>query len=241
MMRGPLTNIRGLVAGSYGLLFPPRCACCGEELVDAARPEHGVSFCQPCLASFGPTDRHGCPRCGAALPEDQPASGDCPQCKGAKLHFDAVVALGGYHAGLRASVLRMKRPAHDALSLALGRLLGERRHGQLSAFHADLIVPIPMFWRRRVGRGKNSPEVIARCLAESLRLPAPRGVLVRCRNTLPQAGLAPSRRFANVRGAFRVRRPAAIRGARVLLVDDVLTTGATCGEAARVLKQAGAL
>jgi len=67
-----------------------------------------------------------------------------------------------------------------------------------------------------------------------------RSVLVRCRNTLPQASLAPSRRFENVRGAFHVRRPGAVRGARVLLVDDVLTTGATCSEAAKMLKEAGA-
>ncbi len=65
-------------------------------------------------------------------------------------------------------------------------------------------------------------------------------ILVRRRNTLPQAGLAPLRRFENVRGAFRVRRPNAVKDARVLLVDDVLTTGATCSEAADVLKQAGA-
>ena len=64
-------------------------------------------------------------------------------------------------------------------------------------------------------------------------------ILVRRRNTLPQASLAPSRRFENVRGAFRVRRPETVKGARVLLVDDVLTTGATCSEAANVLKQAG--
>lgn len=67
-----------------------------------------------------------------------------------------------------------------------------------------------------------------------------RQILIRQRNTLPQARLPPSRRFANVRGAFRIRRPDAVRGARVLLVDDVLTTGATCSEAAKMLKQAGA-
>lgn len=67
-----------------------------------------------------------------------------------------------------------------------------------------------------------------------------RGVLIRSRNTLPQAELTPQRRFQNVQGAFHVRRPAAVKNARILLVDDVLTTGATCSEAAKMLKQAGA-
>jgi ComF family protein len=133
----------------------------------------------------------------------------------------------------------MKRPAYDALSVAMGELLLERRRERLAAIGADLIVPIPMFWRRRLGRGKNSPELLAKCLAKALGVPM-RTVLVRRRNTLPQAGLAPPRRRQNVRGAFRVRRPDVVKGIRILLVDDVLTTGATCSEAANVLKRAGA-
>ena len=134
----------------------------------------------------------------------------------------------------------MKRPAHDALSVAIGRLLAQRRGECLVGVQADLVVPIPMYWGRRLGRGKNSPEALANCLAKSLKVPMRAAILVRRRNTLPQASLTPSRRFQNVRGAFQVRRPDAVTGARVLLVDDVLTTGATCSEAAKMLKQAGA-
>jgi len=134
----------------------------------------------------------------------------------------------------------MKRPAHDRLSLAIGRLLAGRRGEQLAGIRADVIVPVPMFWWRRFRRGKNNADVLAHCLAKSLGVPMRRRVLVRRRNTQPQAGLPPSRRFLNVQGAFRVRRPRAVENARVLLVDDVLTTGATCSEAAKMLKQAGA-
>lgn len=156
------------------------------------------------------------------------------------LKFDATVTLGSYHAGLRDVVLRMKRPMHTALSVAMGELLVRRRGEQLLDHRADVIVPIPMFWARRLYRGINSPEILARCLASSLGIPVRRNLLVRCRNTLPQANLPPSRRFKNVRGAFRVRHPNAVQDARVLLVDDVLTTGATCSEAANMLKRAGA-
>jgi ComF family protein len=101
-------------------------------------------------------------------------------------------------------------------------------------------VPIPMHWTRRIGRGINNPDVLAQCLAKSLGIPLRRDILVRRVNTTPQAALPPSKRFENLHGAFRVRRPQAADGARVLLVDDVLTTGATCSEAAKMLKRAGA-
>ena len=234
-------GIRGLWMAGCGLLFPPRCVYCGDELLGCTLKGHwDLPLCSPCLAGFGPVDWHGCGRCGGEVPDGQPAPDGCPRCEKTPLRFDTVITLGRYHAGLREAVLRMKRPAHDPLSSALGRLLAERRGGHLAEVRAEVIVPIPMFWRRRLGRGKNSPEVLAGCLGRSLGVPVRRGVLVRCRNTLPQASLAPSRRFENVRGAFRVRRPGAVRGARVLLVDDVLTTGATCSEAAKMLKEAGA-
>ncbi|MCE5267533.1 MAG: ComF family protein [Planctomycetaceae bacterium] len=234
-------GIGSLWTAGCSLLFPPQCLYCGGELREQVADGGKSPFCGACLAGFGALDWHACPRCGHELPQDGGSDADgCSNCKGRRLRFDTVVALGRYHGGLREGVLRMKRPAHDALSLGLGRLLAERRREHLAAFHADLIVPVPMFWRRHLGRGKNSPEVLAGCLANSLRIPMRRSLLVRCRNTLPQSGLAPSRRLTNVRGAFRVRRPAAVRNARVLLVDDVLTTGATCNEAAKMLKQAGA-
>lgn len=134
----------------------------------------------------------------------------------------------------------MKRPSQQAVSIALGRLLVQRRGEQLRGCRADLIVPIPMFWTRRIRRGVNNPDVLADVLGKSLGVPVRKDVLVQCRRTLPQHHLPRSRRFQNVRDAFRVRGPEAIHGGRVLLVDDVLTTGATCSEAAKVLKQAGA-
>jgi ComF family protein len=226
-----------LWASGCDLLFPPRCVYCESELSDG---QTDLPLCQPCLTALGPASWRGCQRCGAQLPSGATAAERCPQCRNNQLHFDAVIALGGYHAGLRDAVLRMKRPQHDPLSSAMGRLLARQRHHSLAAVRADLIVPIPMFWQRRISRGKNGPETLAACLGRSLRLPVHRGVLRRCRNTRPQAGLVPTRRFENVKGAFRVGRARPIHDARVLLVDDVLTTGATCSEAARTLKKAGA-
>jgi ComF family protein len=209
---------------------------CGRDLFSQ---RHDWLLCAGCSSKLGPVGWNGCHRCGGEVPGSEAAGDRCESCRKLALRFDSVIALGSYHAGLRDAVLRMKRPAHDALSVAMGQLLAERRRERLAAVGADMIVPIPMFWRRRIGRGKNCPELLSECLAKSLGIPMRAKSLTRRRNTLPQAGSAP-RRFENVRGAFMVRRPDTVHGARVLLVDDVLTTGATCSEAANMLKQAGA-
>ena len=156
------------------------------------------------------------------------------------MKFDTAVPLGGYDGELRQAVLRMKRPSGEPLSAVMGRVLGRLRGEALEAFRPDLAMPIPMFWARRLRRGTNSAEILAESLVAVLRLPLSVGVLVRRRNTLPQADLSPRERFRNVRGAFGVKAGYNFSGLRVLLVDDILTTGATCSEAAQVLRQVGA-
>ncbi|NLF07888.1 MAG: ComF family protein, partial [Pirellulaceae bacterium] len=199
-----------------------------------------IFLCEKCLARLGPKQWLGCRRCGAPVDENHLAADDCPKCKHARFHFDAVVVLGNYHKGLSDAVLRMKRPSHDPLSLALGRLLCELRGDRLRQLEADLVMAVPMHWRRRLATGKNSPELIAQCIAKSIGVPLRSGVLVKHRNTPPQKGLTLARRMENIRGSFRVRRAALVKDARVLLVDDVMTTGATGSEAAKTLKRAGA-
>jgi ComF family protein len=134
----------------------------------------------------------------------------------------------------------MKHGAGEPLSAAMGDLLVAKRRGMLAAVEADVVVHIPMYWGRRLVRGTNSPEILARRLARRLGIPWESRLLVRRRNTLVQPDLPPRERFRNIQGAFRVDKGYDLGGARVLLVDDVLTTGATCSEAAKWLKQAGA-
>jgi len=219
------------------LLLPPRCVCCDADLL--ANPGK-ILLCQPCQSALAPVDWRGCPRCGAPVPSDQRIGSRCPFCHTSRLWFDTVVPLGSYHGGLSRVVLRMKGPSQSPLAVAMGQLLAHCRAPQLVDLRADLVVPVPMYWTRRLSRGTNSPDIIAEQLVGCLKGGRASGVLARCRNTLPQKGLPPQKRFHNVRGAFRVRRGYNLQGRRVLLVDDTLTTGATCSEAARVLKRAGA-
>ena len=148
--------------------------------------------------------------------------------------------MGEYDDLLRAAVLRAKRPAGQVLARALARLAIERHGDALRAWAPDLVVPAPMHWLRRAWRGANSPETVAELAAGAVAAADARSGLRRQRFTQPQAKLPERERRANVRGAFRVTRSCNFQDARVLLVDDILTTGATLGEMGRVVRAAGA-
>jgi ComF family protein len=165
---------------------------------------------------------------------------ECPHCREHHFAFDAVAVLGRYEADLRLAVHRMKQPTGEALAEALGRTLAQHRAAQFSQFHPDCLVPVPMYWTRRLWRRTNDAEAIARGLAAVLAIPVLWRAVRRVRHTELQRDMRVDERMRNVRGAFAVARPAAVAGRRVLLVDDVFTSGATTGELARVLKKAGA-
>jgi ComF family protein len=137
-------------------------------------------------------------------------------------------------------VLQMKRPNSESLAAALGILLARRYQSQLRDFAPDFIVPIPMHWMRRTSRGANHAEWLARAMRRAIPRTRVVGLLLRKHNTLPQKDLGLKERFRNLRSAFGLRAGYDLQGARILLVDDILTTGATCSSAAEVLKQAGA-
>ena len=136
-------------------------------------------------------------------------------------------------------MLRLKRAKDPALGMALAHLLFDQCEQRLTALAADVVVPMPMHWTRRVWRGVNSPSVLAQTLARRLRLPCAPHLLRMRRRTRPQTGLTGPKRLANVRGAFRAPPHPDLAGSRVLLIDDVMTTGATAGEATRALRKAG--
>jgi ComF family protein len=157
-------------------------------------------------------------------------------CRAERNGPDEVFAYGVFEEPLRELVHLFKYGGVTALARPLGRLLRlavPRDRG------FDLIVPTPLHWRRRWTRGYNQAMLLARELAPALGL-KPVNALRRTRATSTQAGLSRTARRANVAGAFVVRDPSRIHGRRVLLVDDVMTTGATLRACAAALKRAGA-
>jgi ComF family protein len=235
-MCSAMPALRAFGRGLLNLALPPRCLRCDSDVP----PGSEIFLCQPCVQAVAP-ELGPCCRCGALLPEVHFSADECPACKDFSLKFNFVCPLGMYKGALRDLVLKTKRLSAEALSLTIGRLLAQRLNEKLAAFRPDAVIPIPMHWTKRFFRGINSPEILAECLGRKLGAPVVRS-LVRCRYTRPQKEIPPRERFRNVRGAFRLRRKDAKRwqDARLLLVDDILTTGATCSEAARLLKHSGA-
>jgi ComF family protein len=167
------------------------------------------------------------------------AQGTCRDCRGRKLLFEAARTIGPYQDALRQAVLKAKHAATEPLAIALGQRLAEVISRQPFPEQPDCVVPVPMHWLKRLWRGTNPAATAARSLAARLQLPFRGRVLVCCRYLQRQAILSPPQRRRNVRGAFRVSRWHRVAGQRVLLVDDVMTTGATAHEASRALLATG--
>ncbi|WP_240911401.1 ComF family protein [Paludisphaera soli] len=221
------------------LLFPWRCLLCDE-----AGPGLAAPFCEPCragLLGLAATYRAAsCPRCASPVGPFADLRGGCSGCRRRPLGFDAAVALGPHEAPWRDFVLGLKRERGAFLAPALASLMVEARREALDAIPADApVVPIPQHWLRRLGKRYNQAEALAHALAEATGREA-RDALRRVKPTPHLVGRGRQARALALRGAFAARRGVDLKGRTVLLVDDVLTTGATLGSAARALKRAGA-
>jgi ComF family protein len=140
---------------------------------------------------------------------------------------------------LRDTILRLKHWNAEGLAECLGLLWAKRSREQLQNLNANVLIPIPLHWRRRITRGYNQSQALARTLASALGLPCRPRWLRRVRPTPPQsAQTSPTARKENMRGAFAARSGLDLQGKTILLVDDVMTTGSTAHEAARALRPA---
>jgi len=148
--------------------------------------------------------------------------------------------LGDYRSYLRQAVLWMKRHPYEPLTRAVGVLLAERVASELGQWQPNLVIPVPMHWWRRLKRGTNTARVLAGAVAQRLALPMSTKVLRCRRKSRKQGTLRPDERLRNIRGAFCISSGYDITDKRLLLIDDILTTGATASEAARMLRRAGA-
>lgn len=148
-----------------------------------------------------------------------------------------MVVLSAYGELTREAVLRAKRPAGEPIAMALGRRLALLVQTRLPSVRLQRVVPVPMHWQRRVVRGTSSADVMASAIAQFLGIPKVRQ-LRRIRATRMQNTLPPRQRMANVAGVFQARGD--FRDLNVLLVDDVITTGATLTACTQTLLAAGA-
>jgi ComF family protein len=224
---------RGLSAVGAGLrrLASPYCAIC--------RVEHGDPVCPGCLQDFFDPGCTRCLVCGGRLsvvsPTAVPPGARCGRCLAEAPAFDRTIVLGDYAPPLDGMIMALKSGGRLDLARVFGHLLAERigRHSSI-----DCLLAVPLALRRQRQRGFNQSMQIAQPIARRLAVPLLRGTLVRKRAGPPQQSLPLAARRGNVRGAFDLTRP--LRAPCVAVVDDVMTSGATLDEVARVLKRAGA-
>ncbi len=212
-------------------VFQAGCAGCDAPVAP------GVSLCSGCALSLYEIEA-ACPRCGE--PVEGPVDVTCARCLRAPPPLERMTAPYRFGGQLAVALRRLKLGKRGEVARALGPLLAPALAE--AADGCDQIVPVPLHRRRMSARGFNQAQLLARFAGRGLPVPVMPGALVRCRPTPPQRGLGARARAANVAGAFAVppRRRAAVVGTRILLVDDVITTGATMAAAARALSDAGA-
>jgi ComF family protein len=223
--------MRGWLDALLVVLLAPVCAACSKPLL---RPLRGC-ICEDCWDAIVPIGQPRCERCGDHLPapNGHALTASCAHCLHAESFLDRSRAVGLHTGTLRAIVHALKYDGRRSVARRLAALM--RAAGPELVRQCDVVVPVPLHHARRRTRGFNQADDLARHLG-------PRVVcaLRRVRVTETQTALPASERQANVAGAFGpTRHASALRGASVLLVDDVRTTGATLEACARVLKAEG--
>ena len=230
-------------------LLPSSCSLCGYPLPQLSP----VPICNACWAEFSVESEPVCSRCGDTVDAAQlvigPAS--CALCRACRLApppFVKAVSFGPYQGRLREAIHALKYDRLHPASKGLGKMLAEAIAKLAGEAPAEmLVVPIPLHRSKFAQRGFNQARSIAAEALQALHKSHPEwklklasSTLMRLRATESQAGLTPRMRRMNVRGAFTVSDPSAVMLKHVLIVDDILTTGATARAAARTLQRAGA-
>jgi len=225
-------TLRRFCAGVLDLLLPPRCLGCGITV-----PAPGT-LCVACWRSITFLGAPCCACCGYPFDFDPGTGGLCAACLAHPPVFDRARAAMRYDDASRSLVLALKHG--DRLHLAPTLAQWMRRAGSELLADADLLIPVPLHWTRLFARRHNQAAVLALAIAKSDGSAVATTCLVRRRRTPSQGRKSAAARQRNVAGAFAIRRPEDVQGKRIVLIDDVFTTGATVEECARVLKRAGA-
>ncbi len=216
------------------VIFPRRCPVCGEIVMPK-----GQRICPPCLKKLDFVREPRCMKCGRTLAEEQARY--CHSCEARERSFEKNLALLFYDDCMRRSMAAVKYHQKKEYLAPLGHLLALKFREELCRFQADCLLPVPLHAERRRTRGFNQAEELAREVARETGVPLYADILLRHKKTIAQKSLGPDARIRNLAVAFCVDevliRERGIH--RVILVDDIFTTGSTIEASARVLRAAG--
>jgi ComF family protein len=228
--------LKEIMTGIADVIFPPRCITCGVIL-----EEHGpLPFCPQCTAGIRYIHSPLCPRCGIPFTTPEKEDHFCGECLVTQRPFALARAVGLYEETLLTAVHLFKYRGRIGIGKVLGGIMADFAGGIWDMKVFSVIIPVPLHRKRLRERGFNQAVILARKISKRFALPLDFLTLRRQLFTAPQVGLGREERSVNVRGAFTVRKPERTAGKRVLLVDDVYTTGSTLLECTRTLLDAGA-
>ena len=228
--------MREILTGIADVIFPPRCLTCGV-IMDSHGP---LPFCPPCSAGIRFIRSPLCPSCGIPFASPEGEDHLCGECLVTERPYAVARAVGYYEETLLTAIHLFKYRGRTGIGEVLGKIMADFAGGIWDMNVFSLILPVPLHRKRLRERGFNQAVILARELSKKFSIPLDFTALRRKVPTAPQVGLGREERSANVRGAFAVRKPERIADRRILLVDDVFTTGSTLAECAGVLMRAKA-
>mgnify|MGYP001604749936 FL=1 len=221
------------------LLFPVRCAVCGKGTEGAKRNK---LICSGCLKAFSASTEFHCPLCEAKSIGGEVCFSCLPLARG-KFHLDRLFSPFSYkEPAVRKTIKALKYDFIEGLAGPLGKLMTGYlgKIGNEVDFKDFTVIPVPLHRIKFNRRGYNQSELVAIEISKSINLGVVNDLLLKTRPTKDQASLKEERKVQNVKGSFVCPKPESVAGRKILLIDDVYTTGATMNECARVLKQSGA-
>jgi len=229
--------LKKIFCGTLDLIYPARCELCECQLEKSEK-----YICENCSTKLPVISIPHCPVCYRPIRTRGSENRICGYCKiEQKRVIEKVVALYEYRDGARELIHRYKYDKYQFLSGFLAKNLFEQVNKSEALEEVDWIISIPLHWTRKRWRGFNQADKLARYISKKTGVPLlPTKYFKRIKKTTPQVTLNAKHRKKNIRGAFELNKKIKFENSSVVLVDDVLTTGATSNECARILKKAGA-
>ncbi len=227
------SRIKKFLKGFVNIICPISCFACGKKL----NLENKLPLCAECFQKIKWNPLPYCSRCGRSLSANIRYSPICAECKNAGFRFTRAWSCCLYEGVIKEVIVRFKYSESMYLIPIFKEILKKFIRENIDANFVDIIIPVPLFNSKLRERGFNQSEIIASLVEEILNKPVLADILKKIRPTKPQQELSRNARLSNLKDAFSVTRPDYIRDKNVLLIDDVLTTGATLNECAKVLKE----
>ena len=220
------------------LIFPPRCLVC-SEVFPKSDFKAEIHICKRCESKIIPVNTFDniCRKCSRPTEEGNII---CPLCQVSKYHFDIAYSYAVYNNSLRRAILSYKFGGQQYKYRDLADLIILKMTEHPFLLHSDIIISVPSSRKRQKSRGFDHVLPIAKYISAKTSIPYIKNAVAKIRETPPQSKLSFNERKLSVKGAYLVAKPSKVCGKTIILIDDILTTGSTVSEIAKILKRAGA-